>query len=241
VNLIVDTYNILHCWKSGPTEPGRDVEALARLIRRSRFASGRVRLVCDGVIPDLARPALLRVQDAGLGEVLYAGPGQDADSLIEKLLQQESAPRRTVVASSDRRIMSAASRRGATPMRADAFLIQVIRDASAGPPDAAGPAGGRESLNPAETAQWLRAMHVPDELQRISGAVDEPPGPAPKPAGERGPSVGPSPIAQRGRDPDVDDLVKGWDGRVEADELDMARWLGADRGPPPGTKSDELR
>ncbi len=241
MNLIVDTYNILHSWRSGPTEPGRDVEALARLIGRSRFATGRVRLVCDGVIPDMARPALLRVRDQGLGEVIYAGSGQDADSLIERLLEKDSTPRRTVVASSDRRIMAAATRRGATAMSADAFLIQVVRDASAVQEPAAGRDSVHEPLNARETADWLRAMRVPDELQRIAGAEDEAP-PAPRQApGERGLPTGPAPAEHRDQDSDVDDLLRGWGGRVGPDDLDMTRWLGEDGRPPPGEKPDESR
>ena len=74
-----------------------------------------------------APPGLPRViHHRGL-TVRFASQYPDADSLIEELIDQNTAPRRLTVVSSDHRLQRAAQRRRAKPMDCDAWYAGVIR------------------------------------------------------------------------------------------------------------------
>src|SRR5690606_36987961 len=96
--LLIDAYNVLHVTGVlAPEHAGPDLADLADLISRSRWSHLTTRLVCDGA-------GLGTLDLPGKIEAVFAGPGGDADSLIETLLQRDSAPRSVRVVSSDRRL-----------------------------------------------------------------------------------------------------------------------------------------
>ena len=81
--VIVDAYNVLLAEGVG----GIDLDELRALAAASRFARRGVVLVCDGV--PKADPAGVFDEAGGVGRGVWtvaAGPGRDADSLIERML-----------------------------------------------------------------------------------------------------------------------------------------------------------
>ncbi|MEO0632054.1 MAG: NYN domain-containing protein, partial [Planctomycetota bacterium] len=112
--LLVDTYNVLHTpaalrsLHDEPT-PGH----LAVLVAASRYRRDRAVLICDGsphpehLGPSAEQRAEFRYRVEGV-EIVYAGPGRDADSLIEQWIARDSAPRRLKIVSNDRRLIRAA-------------------------------------------------------------------------------------------------------------------------------------
>lgn len=146
--LLVDTSNVLHATGVLPQHlmgdgAGLDVPGLARLISTSRYGKRRAVLVCDGVGPSRANePAVAAAADvpeatntapsgreiAGL-DVVYAGANQEADDVIELLLARDTAPRRILVVSTDRRLVRAARRRRAQSITSEAFLQHLASDA----------------------------------------------------------------------------------------------------------------
>jgi len=219
VFLIVDAYNVLHKWRGGPLAgDADDLLALARLIEKSRYAAGPITLVCDGNPPPMAafiHPSLR-----------YSGPGRTADDLIEDLIADHSAPRRLTVASSDRRIIAAAKRRGATSIDADSFLAQVVTDAGTQRPEPL----DKDALADASAAsEWMDSLDIPAELLDIpsSDLKPAPPPPPPKKPEPRKPSPAP-------RKPETDDDIirRALEGlgpptspHDDNDDLDMERWL----------------
>lgn len=144
--LLIDTSNVLHVTGVLPTHlAGLDVPMLARLIAASRYGRRRSVLVCDGVGPPAAASGPLALPDAhssmpaptntapsgkeiaGL-DVVYAGAGREADDVIELLIARDSAPRRLLVVSTDRRIARAARRRQARSISSEDFLRQLAND-----------------------------------------------------------------------------------------------------------------
>ena len=74
-----------------------------------------------------APPGLPRaVNHRGLA-VRFASRYPDADSLIEEMIVEESAPRGLTVVSSDHRIQRAARRRKAVPVDSDVWYVGVVR------------------------------------------------------------------------------------------------------------------
>jgi len=237
VSLLIDTYNVLHAWTGGPAAgDAREIAALAGAIARSRYAGSRLRLVCDGAPAGGAdQPLRWRAGDA---EVLYAGPGRDADGLIERLILEDTAPTRLIVVSSDRRIRKAARRRGAKSLASEEFLREVAAS-SPGEEAGAGPETGAESLDADAVAAWMREFGMPggggsarraptppDETRRPRDAEGDP---RMRPVSEGEPA---SPdLPGRLDDADlIDEARRVWPDRFDPDDLDPERWLGDSEG-----------
>ncbi|MFW5653144.1 MAG: hypothetical protein ACOC0P_03785 [Planctomycetota bacterium] len=63
-------------------------------------------------------------------QVTWSGSGVEADTVIERLIRNSSAPRLLTVVSSDRRIIRAAKKRRSRPLTSDQFLMQLVADFS---------------------------------------------------------------------------------------------------------------
>jgi uncharacterized protein len=95
--------------------------------------------------------------------VMFAAKDDDADSVIERLIAANSAPKNLTVVSSDHRLQRAAKRRRATAIDSDIWFAQLLRDraarANAESPtanptaDVPKPTG---PLSPGEVEHWLR-------------------------------------------------------------------------------------
>jgi len=88
-------------------------------------------------------------------EVIFAGGGKDADSLIEKKIEADSAPRRLIVVSSDRMIRKAAGARRAGAVKSERFWSELqlrLRQRK----KVYEPAEKQEGLDEAQTSYWLK-------------------------------------------------------------------------------------
>jgi predicted RNA-binding protein with PIN domain len=243
--LLVDAYNALHVTGVLPPElAGPDLRDLARMIARSRFAGRSAWLVCDGAPPgSRGSGGLIRQDVPGVEgvEIAFAGPGRDADSAIERLIERDSAPKRLLVVSSDRRIIAAARRRRCAALTSDAFLHRLAEDHAAGPsPGSIYPEFALDvPLDPVETKRWRDRLGLagvdlpaaPDPLKntrpRNAGQRPAPAEPgAPSSAGPASPGKPPPPPP----DPLIEEALREWDGRLDPEDLDMRRWLGEDGG-----------
>jgi len=90
--------------------------------------------------------------------VYFAAKDDDADSVIERLIAADSAPKRLTVVSSDHRLQRAAKRRKATAIDSDIWFNQLLRDRAertaskspiSEPPKPEGP------FSPGEVDRWL--------------------------------------------------------------------------------------
>lgn len=228
--LIVDAYNVLHVEGILPPEiAGPDTLALARLVAESRYGGRGCWLVCDGAPPGSRRSGgMIRQPARGVErvEIVYAGPNRDADSLIERHIAQDSAPRQLLVVSSDRRILTAARKRRCAAMPSEAFLSHLAHDhkhprAGAVYPDFALDV----PLDPVETKRWRERLGVkdfdmpasPDPLKKNRRRTAKPEAGS-KSDNEKPPSPPTDPL--------LNEALREWDGRLDLNDLDMRRWLG---------------
>ncbi|MEL7473277.1 MAG: NYN domain-containing protein [Planctomycetota bacterium] len=164
--LVVDTYNVLGVTGVLPPDlAGLDVEGLADLIRASRHARDPALLVCDGTPP--GRPWRGRGPvrtDFDDVRVAYAGPGREADDLIEQLLFDHSAARRMTVVSNDRRIQRAARKRRAGVLPSDDFLRGLAADHQRGRASPYPEFAKAIPLAQDRVSAWLRTFDVGPEL-----------------------------------------------------------------------------
>ena len=156
MTLIIDGYNLLHA--SGVFGKDRG----PRGFEQSRIAL--LDLLLD-LLGDEARQTIVvfdaaRAPDGLPGRcthgpirVWYAREYPDADSLIEELVEHDTAPHALVVVSSDRRLQAAARRRRADAIGSDEWLAErrERRRASREPGDTKPPEPGPEDVE-----RWKR-------------------------------------------------------------------------------------
>ncbi len=190
--LLIDAYNVLLAPGVLPMHlAGLEVDGLVRLIGVSRYARTRVILACDGAGPRRGHhpggggrmaDAAGRAGDDRPGiEVVYAGPGGEADTLIEEMLERDSAARRWTVVSGDRRVQRAAASAGAQVLASTTFLKQLVLDERR-PAFTPHPRQIHKiPLDRLDVALWMRELGVDGaEFRDLPSAAEEPPpaGPA---------------------------------------------------------------
>ena len=155
MRVVIDFMNLLHAWIGAAREglplppddlPGQ-VNLLGRLLAKRGIAGEGSVIVCDGALP----PGWSGEGSSGIS-VRFAGPGREADEVIEGLIAADTAPRRLLVVSSDRRILRAGQRRRARTATSEAFLNQVARAPGGDRPEALRP---DTALDDDEIARWL--------------------------------------------------------------------------------------
>jgi hypothetical protein len=257
--LIVDVYNVLHV--TGVLPPhlaGLDAPGLADLIARSRKWP-EAALVCDGVKPRGVPGRVEGVPGAPGVELRFAGPGRDADSLIERMIGDAPDPKRLTVVSSDRRVKAAGKRARCKVLSSEGFLRQLVERIESGRVPAGSPSAGKPEvpLDAFALRRWLDEFGVsPEELRRMAGEARAPllrsgrgegEGVVPaKPALTRPDSVGPPSPKGRGRKVDAGgdlsdaqmrtmlaDAMKMWASSDLPADVDLTRWLDSLINPDP--------
>lgn len=246
--LLVDAYNVLHHPLAHRELPGDAGPAeLAALIAAGRHRRRGAVLVCDGVPrgmgPMARRCAELRFQ-VEQAEVIYAGPGRDADTLIERLIEAESAPRRMSVVSSDRRLQRAARRRRARVIPSGDFLRSLIGDLDRAKDRWLRPAFTTEvPLSPSAIRYWKDLFRIDEADLPPEATAPTTPGAAPTAkesvlaaAGDPVRKEDKTPLGEPGdhtkdqtgdqMDPVLLEALREWGGRLHLDDLDMSKWLG---------------
>ncbi|MEM0984446.1 MAG: NYN domain-containing protein [Planctomycetota bacterium] len=174
---MIDAYNVLH--QTGILPPrlaGLDVPGLVRLIGRSRYSRRELTLVCDGGTG--TGSSGLRM---GRARVLFSGREEEADDLIERLIDRYGHGGTLDVVSSDRRLRKAARKNGADSITREVFLQQLVEDEYA-PPRQKLPAFVHEvPLDPYSVAHWLREFGIAEPPPEPPTKPTPPPKPAKKP------------------------------------------------------------
>lgn len=188
MTLLIDGYNLLHVTgitgvasrkgsavqrrspmqRRGPTCLQRSREALLRFLASSIDETELPRTTVVFDANDVPPGLPWKVDYHGM-TILYAVEYADADTLIEEIIQSETAPRSLLVVSSDHRIQRAARRRRATFIDSDRWYGDLCRRRYARsqnrPPQVEKPTG---PLSDAEVAYW--AQQFMSEGETIAGA-----------------------------------------------------------------------
>jgi len=164
--LVIDGYNLLHASGIlgrgiGPGGLERSRAALLNFLAESLDPAELDRTI---VVFDARQtpPGLPRTIDHRGIKVQFAEPGSDADEMIERLIQADSAPRRLTVVSSDHRLHRAARRRRAKPIDSDQWYAEILRrriDRVRGKSPGLKPT---ELPNDGEVRFWLRQFGLED-------------------------------------------------------------------------------
>ncbi len=150
--IVIDGHNLLWAVHALADSPHVSDEVdLCRIISRYlRLVGERGEIVFDGT-----GPSDKRVFDSiSALDVLFAGLGTDADTVIEDKVRASSASREMTVISSDRQLRRAVQSQRATAMKADEFWKVVLKELSQKHVDQE-PSAKQQGLSESETDQWL--------------------------------------------------------------------------------------
>ena len=172
---LLDGYNVYHA----ACKLSEELAALTPSALCTLVAEDMHRLRDQAVIVFDGRPlhdAPPRILPAGYVRIIYSGPQTDADSVLEQLIQKNTAPRRLIVVSSDNQLRRAARRRRANPVRAADYLLQLFHRRQHPPPAQTEPPEKRRGLPAGELRGWLELFGLdpdapadpPDPCDRIN-------------------------------------------------------------------------
>jgi uncharacterized protein len=181
---LIDGYNLLHALGIlhgcvGPTGLRKARLGLLGLLSSSyRDEASEVTVVFDasGAPPGASETEVYR----GI-QVRFAVHEEQADDLIETLIEHHAAPRQLIVVSDDRRIQQAAARRRSTASSCFDFLESLKKRRTRKPATAASRQGKPAIISEAERAFWLKEfedlannpllkeLSDPPEWQEIDG------------------------------------------------------------------------
>ena len=149
---VIDGYNLLHAIlkTEEASEAISDLE-LCKVVNRYLKLIGRSgEMIFDGAGP----PDKSGFDNVSNLEVLFAGLGADADTVIEDKISASTSPKRLTIVSSDRRLRRAAHTRRCSSLKSEIFWDNARKQLNRKRP-AREPAAKRHGLSESETNQWL--------------------------------------------------------------------------------------
>ncbi len=155
--IIIDGHNLLHSIVniSEEAESINDVQLCWIISRFLRAIRKQGEIIFDGTGP---RDKSQFDNIANL-EVLFAGLGSDADTVIENKIKASTAPKRLTVVSSDRRLRDSARKRRATTVKSQIFWDNLQKQLKRKKP-VKEPEAKRMGLSESETRQWLEFFGI---------------------------------------------------------------------------------
>lgn len=150
--LLIDGYNLLRAIQSHYERTDIAEAELCMLLREYlRRSRQRATIIFDGIGPRQKE----RFQGAGGLQIIFSGQGIEADTIIERLIQENSAPKRLTVVSTDRRIAAAAKQRKCPSVRVLDFW-QRLCDFMEKPAPVREPKEKHHGIGTMETELWLK-------------------------------------------------------------------------------------
>ncbi len=149
---IIDGHNLLHSIREADEGPESisDVQLCRIVGRYLKLAGEKGEIIFDGTGPR-DKSEFDNISNL---EVLFAGPGTDADTIIEDKIRANTAPKRLTIVSSDRRLRKAAQARKAMAVKSEVFWNNLQKQLSR-KKGIREPAAKRQGLTESETKQWL--------------------------------------------------------------------------------------
>jgi predicted RNA-binding protein with PIN domain len=150
--LVIDGYNLLRAVQDHFERSDIDEAQLCMLLREYlRLSRQQAAIIFDGIGPRNKE----RLQGVGELQIIFSGQGVEADAVIERMILENTAPKRLTVVSTDRRIATAAKHRKCQTARVLDFWQQLCNTMEK-PQAIREPGEKRSGISSVETELWLR-------------------------------------------------------------------------------------
>ena len=154
--VIIDGYNLLRSIPNDESSNPVDDVQLCRILGEYLTAVSETgQIIFDGIGP----PDKTGFDNIRNLEVFFSGQSLEADDVIEDKLKLNTAPKRLMVVSSDRRLRKAAMARKAIAVKSDVFW-QKVQKQLARKAKFKEPSEKRQGLNQGETNQWMKFFGI---------------------------------------------------------------------------------
>ena len=152
---VIDGYNLQHAIRKAEedSEPIGDLELCMLVSRYLKLVGKPGEMIYDGAGP----PDKSGFDSISNLEVVFAGLGGDADTVIEDKISTSSSPKRLTIVSSDRRLRRAAQARRCDSLKSEVFWDNVQRQLNRKRPTRE-PTAKQQGLSESETSQWLEFL-----------------------------------------------------------------------------------
>jgi predicted RNA-binding protein with PIN domain len=149
---IIDGHNLLHAIPKvdESTTLISDLQLCRIIDYYLRQSGNKGEIIFDGIGP----PDKSGFDSTSRLEISFAGLDTDTDTVIEDKIRVNSAPKRLVIVSSDRRIRKAARARKATSIKSEQFWYNINKQLNRKTRKKE-PGEKRHGLTESETKQWL--------------------------------------------------------------------------------------
>ncbi len=131
--ILIDGYNLIfQCGLEGRSRTPASLQRARRRLAGELKVNlagpvlQRTAIIFDATRLPVGESQAIRIED-GL-TIIYALDHEDADTLIELLIQKNSTPKKLTVVSSDHRLHKAAIRRKSTPVDSDQWFDQITSE-----------------------------------------------------------------------------------------------------------------
>jgi predicted RNA-binding protein with PIN domain len=172
-SILIDGYNLIfQCGLEGRSRTPVSLQrARRRLIGELKVGLAepirrRTAIVFDATRLPLGESQPTRTE-SGL-TIIYAIDHEDADTLIELLIQKNSTPKKLIVVSSDHRLHKAASRRKSTPIDSDEWFDQITGGSQKSAAHEPIELEGKPPLDHLNDVDWMAEFGI-DQQQSLDG------------------------------------------------------------------------
>ncbi len=155
---IIDGHNLLHAiHKTDEAAQLISDSGLCRILGSYLKIIGETgEVVFDGTGPR-DKSEFEKIEDI---EYFFSGSGTDADTIIEKKIKVNSAPKRLTIVSSDRRLRRAARTRKASVIKSEDFWVRIQKQLERKKTVKREPGAKRHGLSKSETERWLDIFEI---------------------------------------------------------------------------------
>jgi predicted RNA-binding protein with PIN domain len=172
-SILIDGYNLIfQCGLEGRSRTPVSLQrARRRLIGELKVGLAEPIRHRTAVVFDATRLPLgesLPIRTDGGVTVIYAIDHEDADTLIEFLIQKNSTPKKLTVVSSDHRLHKAASRRKSTPIDSDEWFDQITGGSHQSAEHEPIDVEGKPPLDHLNDVDWMAEFGI-DQQQSLGG------------------------------------------------------------------------
>ena len=154
---LIDGYNLLRAVQKIDAFAELNEAQLCRYLADFlHLVKDRGTIVFDGIGPSDKRE-LMSIR--GL-EIRFSGQRSDADTVIEWKIEENTAPRRLMVVSSDRRLRNAAARRKSKSIPVDVFRAAMSKTLESASRTPAEPREKQTGISEGETDVWMKYFNL---------------------------------------------------------------------------------